>query len=162
MEFLMIENLVELVVISTAAIVSRAKLIPFALIIYNMFYQLVNALITARYYFEVENYYNYVSGINDVNESLMVYYISNGVFMALIASLFFLLQTRMSMLIAIAVLTQSALTVSMAIVTYSTTQNEMDLTWVFDVYSSIDSKFVIIYCVIAWICVFLSRKSAYG
>jgi len=160
MDFLMIENIVELAVISAAAFVARSKLIPIALIIYNVFYQIVNGLATARYYFEVENYYNYVTTLTEVNESLMVYYITNGLFMMFMSALFFLLQTRMSLLLSVIVMIQSLLTVFMSLVVYRVDSSKLDLNWVFEVHSSIDSKFVIIYCVIAWICVLLSRKSS--
>lgn len=173
MDFLMIENIVELVVISAAVLASRAKLIPFALIIYNVFYQIFNSNASDRYDFYLEEYYNYGISLTELNEELMLYYISNGLFMMLMAVLFALLQNRASLMTACVILLQAIVTVSMSVIAYMVTNGNESLLWLFDqgvqivtlfgikiTYSSIEYGFVIIYCAIAWMCVFLSRKSS--
>ena len=173
MQTLMIENQIELIIIIGALIFSKSKLIPMALIIQNVLYQMFNNNSSERYDFYLERYYNLWVTLTKLNEELMFYYISNGAFMMLIALMFALLQTRMAMYTAAVIMAQSAVTILMSVVVYFISTGNEGLMGVFGhgdqvvtlfgevvTYSSIEGYFVIMYCVIAWICVFLSRKSS--
>lgn len=153
-------NTIELVVIGAALGFSRAKMTIVLLIIYNLFMQFItwqHDLYIAR----VDAKYEAgIVAIDRTDVVLMQVYFTEGFMMLLFAAACLFLVTRISYLTAFVITAQGILSILMVFAVYAVNQFDMNLSYLFDMHSSFNSKFVIIYMLIAWICVYLSRKKS--
>lgn len=145
-------NSLELVVIGIAFCVSKRKLIPFYLIIYVGFMTILfkdnQAYLDFLYKNNMWGIYNNASVRVLILESLVMFSF------AMIA---FVNRTRMRMAVQMLILVQSVVSAISGIIFGLSIELDRDFTPWFDLHYSLQSIFVILYCVIAWMCVYYSR-----
>lgn len=163
-------NNIELILLVMAFAVSKARAIPALLILYNVALRVIGEvgdnsqlICSTQADTDILNI-GYVTSetFDRCDLNLTLVYLFEGFSIALMAILFLLLVCRMSKVTFFVVAMQSILTLSMAVVVYIVNTTGENLNWVFDIHSSINNKFVIIYVLIAWICVCLSRRRQNG
>lgn len=147
-------NSLELVVIGIAFCVSKRKLIPFYLIIYVGFMTILfkdnQTYLDFLYKSNMWGVYNNASVRVMILESLVMFAF------AIIA---FVNRTRMRMAVQMLILVQSVVSAISGIIFGLSIELDRDFTPWFDLHYSLQSIFVILYCVIAWMCVYYSRTS---
>lgn len=145
-------NSLELVVIGIAFCVSKRKLIPFYLIIYVGFMTILfkdnQTYLDFLYKNNMWDIYNNASVRVMILESLVMFSF------AMIA---FVNKTRMGMAVQMLILVQSVVSAISGIIFGLSIELDRDFTPWFDLHYSLQSIFVILYCVIAWMCVYYSR-----
>lgn len=155
---MIIENL-ELIVFAAALFFSRDKLIPLLLISCNLFFQFSDAYLMGKYYGYVTQCeigslpYDYCDGY------LMGFYAYQAFILIVMAIMFYVLNAKIAILTSIVLSVQAITFVIMVPIIYHFNKTYDVQEWVFDLHSSANSMFVIIYCVVAWMCVYYSRKS---
>ncbi len=153
------ENLVELVIIGVAMGICRDKSVPALLILCNVIIQ--------AYSWKVNNGYSSIvplceSGVYNIDMCdtyLMQVYFTYGLFFISASIIAFLCKTRMSVFTSVVLSMQGMLSSLMVAVIYHGNKNNVTHDNLFGMYSSINTKFVILYCVVAWICVYFSRRA---
>lgn len=145
-------NSLELVVIGIAFCVSKRKLIPFYLIIYVGFMTIL--------FKENQQYLNFLcdNKVWDIYNSASVrVMILESLVMITFAVIAFVNKCRMRMAMQMLMLIQSIISAISGIIFGLSIEMDRDFTPWFDLHYSLQSIFVILYCVIAWMCVYYSR-----
>lgn len=151
-------NAIELVVLGVALGASRSRVTNVMLIIYNLFMQYVTWRHGIKYK-EADDLYKVGKiTLTEFDEVIMSIYLVEGLAILAMAFACYLLLTKMSHLTSLVILSQGLLSLVMVLVTIAVNKLNMNLDYLFDMHSSFNSKFVIIYMLIAWICVYLSRR----
>lgn len=145
-------NSLELVVIGIAFCVSKRKLIPFYLIIYVGFMTILfkdnQTYLDFLYKNNMWDVYNNASVRVMILESLVMF---------AFAMIAFVNKTRMRMAVQMLILVQSVVSAISGIIFSLSIELDRYFTPWFDLHYSLQSIFVILYCVIAWMCVYYSR-----
>lgn len=158
----MIENIVELAFISGAVIFSKQKTEPIMLFAYSLSIQFVSYFTNEIAVGSGCSSAGSLVSIECSDYHLAMSYVIDGLAMVVFSGVFFFVWSRMALIIAMVIVIQ-VIVQAMAIagVVYVNVNNE-DLMWVFDLHYFLNDKFVIIYVVIAWMCVYYSRMDCYG
>lgn len=147
-------NSLELVVIGIAFCVSKSRTIPLFLIIYVSFMTILfkdnQDYLEFLYKHELWDWYNRSSMRAIIVESLTI--------MAFVAVARFN-KCRVSMATQMLMIVQSVVSAISGIIFGLSVELDRDFTPWFDLHYSLQSIFVILYCVIAWMCVYYSRTS---
>lgn len=146
------ENALELIVIGLAFCFSKCKLIPFYLVLYVSFMTLLfgynQDYIEWLYKKEYWDMYN--------NAVARAYLVESAV-MICFAIISFINYTRMRMLTTVVMFAQGIVSGLTGMVYGVSVEFNVDLSPWFEVHYFIQGIFVILYCVIAWMCVYYSR-----
>lgn len=151
-------NAIELVLFGVALSLTRAKITVSFLILYNVFIQFITWLNKSN----IKDAYENNLSLTQIDTLIMQTYLIDGFLILAFATTALFLVTRVSYFIALIMLSQSILQLSMVVVTYLYVNQVYDLYWVFDLHSQVNSNFVILYLISAWMCVYLSRESKNG
>lgn len=152
-------NAFELVLLGLALTVSRAKYTPFVLVCYNLWVQIVEWLGDVRFS-HLESYY--ATGIysyEQVNNGLMMIYLQLGFTCSVFGIVALCIKTRLSYLAGLVILIQSALQLIVGIAIYLEVYLSWDTSIIYSVHFIVDKLFVTLYVLIAWMCVYWSRKT---
>lgn len=163
-------NQVELALLIGAFIFSKQRVLPAMLTLYALLYRFISSLsdgILDRFdkLFDVSlSQYEVPTQlvIDSCDNRLMSAYIFEGVMMFLISLLFAFMIGRLAKVTFLVVAAQASLSLLMAICVYVVNKTDKPLDFAFEAHYSINSNFAIIYIVIAWICVILSRRQGNG
>ena len=155
----MMENLLELVIIGVALGLCQDRSVPALLIMCNVIVQAYSWYSSTKYSIMVGHCESGLYQLEKCDGFLMQVYFSYGAFFILVAMISFLCKTRMSVFTAIVLSIQGMISTAMVGVVYHGNANSVTHDNLFDLYSSINTKFAILYCVVAWICVYFSRRA---
>lgn len=152
-------NAIELVLLGMALFFSSSKYTPLTLIAFNLWVQFLNSQGEIKFAYIQKSYDLGVYSYQYANDQLMILYLQFGLTYAIFAGVALFLRTRLSFLAGLVILAQSALKLITGVAVYLDCYVGVDMTYVFDAHFIIDKLFVILYVLIAWMCVYWSRKT---
>lgn len=152
-------NALELVLLGVALGLSRSKYTPFLLVAFNMWVQFMNAEGGRRVEFALKLYEAESITFGNLGDQVMIVYLQSGVTFAIFGFVALCLKTRLSYLAGLVILIQSALQLVMGIAIYCQAYLDVNIDGITNAHFIINKLFVILYVVIAWICVHWSRKT---
>ncbi|AUS00488.1 TMhelix containing protein [Vibrio phage 1.275.O._10N.286.54.E11] len=152
-------NAIELVLLGLAFCLSRSKYTPGVLICFNLWVLFLDSQGDRRMEVLVKYYEMGSYGYQYLNDQVMILYLHTGVTYAVFAGVLLLMKSRLSFFAGLVVFVQSALQLIAGISVYFETYAEVDMTYLFDTHFIINNLFVILYVLIAWMCVYWSRKT---
>ncbi|CAM0105191.1 membrane protein [Vibrio phage 340E47.2] len=153
-------NALELVLFGLAFWFSRSKYTPGILICYNLWVWFMNGETGARMEYINKLYYAGTYTYQKANTEVMILYLQVGITCGIFAAVAILLKTRLSYLTGLVILAQSALQLLVGMCIYYEVTYNIDVSKIIDTHFVIDGFFVILYVLIAWMCVYWSRKTS--
>lgn len=148
-------NAIELVLLGTAFGVSKWRLTPLILLCFNLFTQVMEFSSN-----EVLSYYDKPGvPIEFADTALIHTYLIESACMFFFAVALYYIRSRVSLVASLVVIAQALLSCIAALSVYMIASYGYNLDWVFELHSIINNCFVIVYVVIAWTCVLMSRMT---
>lgn len=148
-------NAIEMIVIGLAFCFSKSKMLPLFLICY--------ITVMTVTFGKNQEYLENLSLLNPTwsvyNKELAMVYLFEGAIMLLIAASSMINISKLRAVTTLVIFTQSSVSIVMAVYCYGYAVEILPyINNVVDYHYSPQSLFVILYCVIAWMCVYYSRK----
>lgn len=149
----LLQNSVELVVIGVAFCFSKYKLIPGFLVLYvsimTVTFSINQDCLDSANKFGIDD--------RSYNFDLMLIYGFESFVMIMLAIVSMFNKTRMQILTTVTIFSQSLVSSIAAISVGFSWEFYLDMDYMFEVHDLTQDIYVIIYCVIAWTCVYYSR-----
>ena len=147
----LLDNALALIVVGLAFGFSKSRMIPLYILIYVSIMTIVTGL--------NQEYLSwlYDNGMYELYNSASVRaYLFDGVIMLAFGFISFVNHTRLAMLTTVTIVTQALISFITGAVFGVSVELNSDLSLWFDLHYSIQSLFVVLYCLIAWTCVYYS------
>jgi hypothetical protein len=148
-------NAIELTIVGLAFCFSKCKSIPLYIIIYTCIMIFIFAA--------CDDYVSYMNGVRvddaTYNFNLAIIYMWQGSAMVLLGLTCLFMAVRLAFMLSVLILIQGVLSLAVCI---SIALHEMffiDVGFVMDMHDLINNVYIVLYCLIAWICVFYSRTN---
>ena len=154
----LIQNTAELIVVGVAFCFSKPKSLPFFLVLYISIMTIVFGE-NNEYMAKLDSY-----GVNweYYNKELALTYLYEGSIMIFMGAISFATIGKLRALTAIVIAFQAMISIVIAINLYAFASGLTGTNkWLYDMHYSLQGIFVVLYCLIAWMCVYYSRKSHY-
>ena len=149
-------NAIELIVIGVAFCFSKEKVVPGFLIAYVSI--MTYTFGSNQEYIELidkagASWFHY-------NRELAFIYMYEGFVMTMLSAISFVILSKLRAVASIVIISQTSISLIMAVSVYAYAVELIDIPdWLLSAHYSTQSLFVILYCVIAWTCVYYSRKA---